>query len=210
MDEMTNAGEPATDEAARPMMELGRWMGRRDAFGQVAGRCSAAEIESLRQIHDGRLYQSLNYTWEEFCSQNLKVSARTVDRELAYLRRFGPAFFVLRQLARISAPEYAAIAGCITEDGVQLNGEVIALNSENSEELAGAVKALLERNPPVEAAPAAAPITFEAAMQRFRAASETLRSFGDQLDRRRAQAVAAEFTKLFTAAAGWGVKLRIE
>jgi hypothetical protein len=44
MNEMTNAGESAPVEPALPLLELGKWMGRRDAFGQVAGRCSAAEI----------------------------------------------------------------------------------------------------------------------------------------------------------------------
>lgn len=205
---MTKSGEGEPLEAALPLIELGKWMGRRDAFGQVAGRCSAAEIESLRQIHDGKLYQRLNCTWEEFCTAHLRVRARTVDRELAYLRRFGPAFFTVRQLVRVSAREYAAIAGCITDQGLRVNGEVIALDPENSEEVAGAVKALLEQNRPVEAA--AVPADFDAAMQRFRTASETLRSFEDSLDRGRAHAVAKELMKLLAAAAGWGVEIRIE
>ena len=208
MDEMTKTDETAPAEAALPLVELGRWMGRRDAFGQVAGRCSAAEIASLRQIHDGKLYQSLNCTWEEFCAQHLKVSARTVERELANLRRFGPAFFTVRQLARISAREYAAIADCITEQGVRINGEVVALDPENSEEVAGAVRALLEQNRPVETA--AATPAFDAAIERFRAASEVLRSCPEQLDAGRARRVAIELAKLLSAAAGWGLEIRIE
>lgn len=190
------------------MIELGKWMGRRDAFGQVAGCCSAAEIESLRRIHDGKLYQSLNCTWQEFCAEHLKVTARTVDRELAHLRRFGPAFFAVRQFARISDREYAAIADCITEEGVRVNGELVALDPENSEQIAGAVRALLEQHQPAETP--AAPATFDAAMQRFRAASEALRSCEEKLDRSQGRAVAKELTKLLSAAAGWGVELRIE
>ena len=208
MNEMTNQGEGAQADAALPLIELGKWMGRRDAFGQVAGRCSAAEIESLRQIHDGKMYQRLNSTWDQFCARHLRVSARTVDRELAHLRRFGPVFFTVRQLARIGAREYAAIADCITEQGVRVNGEVIALDPENGEEVAGAGKALLEQHQPVETA--AVPADFDAAMQRFRAASEALRSFADELDRGRARAVAKELLKLLSAAAGWGVEIRIE
>jgi len=207
MNEMTKAGDGATHEAALPLIELGKWMGRRDAFGQVAGRCSAAEIESLRQIHDGKLYQRLNCTWEEFCAQHLKVSARTVERELANLRRFGPAFFTLRQLTRISAREYAAIADCIGAEGVRVNGEVVALDPENSEQVAGAVKALLEQARPSEAP--AAPSALDAAVQRFLAASEALRSLEDQLDAGRAHAVGTELAKLLCAAAGWGVEIRI-
>ena len=205
MNETTNTGEPVPVAAA---VELGKWMGRRDAFGQVAGRCSAAEIESLRQIRDGKLYQSLNCNWEEFCARHLKVSMRTVERELANLRRFGPAYFTVRQMARISTREYAAIADCITEQGLAVNGDVIALDPDNGEQVAGAVKALLERHQPAEAA--AAPPSFDAAMQRFRAASEALRSFESELDRGRARAVAKELAKLLSAAAAWGLEIRIE
>ena len=183
-------------------------MGRRDAFGQVAGRCSAAEIESLRRIHDGKLYESLNCTWREFCAQHLKVSARTVERELAHLRRFGSAFFTLRQVARISDREYAAIADCITEEGVRVNGEVIALDPSNSEQVAGAVTALLEQNRPVETS--AVPATFNAAIQRFRAASEALRSCGGELDAGQARAVAMELESLLSSAVKWGVEIWIE
>ena len=207
MNEMTNRGEGAPVEAALPLIELGKWLGRHDAFGQMAARCSAAEIESLRQIHDGKLYQRLNYTWEEFCTQHLKVSARTVERELSNLRRFGPAYFTVRQLARISAREYAAIADRITEEGVRVNGGVIALDPENGEEVATAVKALLEQSAPAETPPASA--TFDSAMQRFRAASEALRSFEDELDASRARAVGMELAKLLSAAAVWGVEIRV-
>lgn len=211
MNEMTESGEGAAVEAALPLIELGKWMGRRDAFGQVAGRCSAAEIESLRRIHDGKLYQRLNCTWEQFCAQHLKVSARTVERELAHLRRFGPAFFTLRQLARISAGEYAAIADCISDRGVRWNGEVVALDPENSEQVAGAVKALLEQSRPAgDPAAAAAPAKFDAALRRFRAASKALRSLDTELDRGRARAVARELAALLSAAAGWGVEIRVE
>lgn len=207
MNELTKSSEGAPVEGALPLLELGKWMGRRDAFGQVAGRSSAAEIESLRRIHDGKLYQRLNSTWEQFCAQHLKVSARTVERELAWLRRFGPAFFTLRQLARISPREYAAIAGCIDDQGVRVNGEVIALDPENGEQVARAVKALLEQSRPVETS--AAPAKFDSALQRFQAASKALRAFDQELDRRRARAVAKELTRLLSAAVAWGVEIRI-
>ena len=89
-----------------------------------------------------------------------------------------------------------------------MNGEVIALDPENSDEVAGAVKALLAQNRPAEAA--ARPTDFDAAIERFRAASETLRSFEEELDCARAQAVAAELAKLLSAAAGWGMEVRVE
>ena len=202
MNETTNTGEPVPVEAA---LELGKWMGRHQAFGQMAGRCSAAEIESLRQIREGKLYQSVNCNWEEFCTQHLRVSARTVERELANLRRFGPAYFTVRQLARISTREYAAIAGCITGEGVRVNGELVELDQENGEKVADAVKALLAQNPPSESM--AAPITFDSAMQRFRAALDTLCCFEGELDAERAHTLRMEVAKLRSAAASWGVEI---
>ena len=211
MDEFANEDGGAPVQAALPLIELGKWMGRRDAFGQMAGRCSAAEMESLRQIHDSKLYQNVNCTWEEFCARYLVVSARTVERELANLRRFGPAYFTVRQLMRISPREYAAIADCITEHGVSVNGEVVALDPENSDEVAGAIQTLLEQNGPSEPAPVTPKsLTFETAMQRFRAASETLRSFRDELDHGQAHALGMELTKLLSAALVWGVEVGIE
>jgi len=72
-------------------------------------------------------------------------------------------------MTRISTREYAAIAPSISEEGVRVNGAVIALDPDNSAAVAGAVKALLEQAPASEAA--TPHITFDAALQRFRAAA---------------------------------------
>ncbi|HKE27635.1 MAG TPA: hypothetical protein VKB88_35010 [Bryobacteraceae bacterium] len=64
------------------------------------------------------------------------------------------------------------------------------------------------RTRPLEAA--AVPADFDSAMQRFRAASETQRSFEDELDRGRARVVAKKLVKRLSAAAGRGVEIRIE
>lgn len=186
-------------------------MGRREAFGVIAGRCSAAEIESLRQIRDGRLYQQMNCTWEEFCSRQLHASKRTVDREISYLRRFGPAFFTLRQLARVSVREYALIAGQISEGGVHVDGNVVALIPENSEALADAVGTLLERSEPAlpAAVPAATPAPFDKVLQRFRGAAEGLRAFDGGMDGRQLRALAGEIADLLAAAAERGVTIGV-
>ena len=34
------------------ILDLGIWLGRKQAFSVVAGRCSAADAECLRQIRD--------------------------------------------------------------------------------------------------------------------------------------------------------------
>jgi len=205
MDEIVNIGETAPNAADPQSVELGIWIGRREAFGLIAGRCSAAEAESLRRIRDGRLYQKLNPTWEEFCTKQLHVSCRTVERELANLRRFGPAFFTVRQLTHISASQYAQLAQRISEDGVRLDDEVVALIPENSEQLSNALKTLLERTE--SAAPALAPPAFDGVLQSFRAATRKLRSFDGDLDRTQLGALAREIAAVLSAAGDRGLTL---
>lgn len=188
-------------------IELGKWLGRREAFSLIAGRCSAAEVESLRRIREDNLYQKLGCTWEEFCSRQLHVTSRTVDRDIAYLRRFGPAFFTLRQLTRVSVREYAAIADRISEEGVHVDGQVVALLPENSEALAGALKTLVGRNQPPQ--PAAAPAAFETVLQQFRSAAQRLRTFDGGMDRGQLRALAGELADLIAAAAERGVSLGV-
>src|SRR5260370_12808508 len=96
-------------------------MGRREAFGLVAGRCAAADIETLRQIREQKLYKQKHPTWAECCALDLHVSRRTVDREIGYLEEFGPEFFHVRQMAHITVREYRSIPSHIAPDGVHMN-----------------------------------------------------------------------------------------
>src|SRR5215831_14936619 len=128
--------------------DLDRWLGRREAFALIAGRCSAAEVESLRRIRDEKLYRGRARTWEEFCSQHLGMSRRNVDRNLRYLEEFGPSYFHLSQLMHVTPEEYRAIAPQVGEDGVRLDGNVIALLPENSDKVAAAVGELLKSHRP--------------------------------------------------------------
>lgn len=120
-------------------LTLDRWLGRREAFGIIAGRCSAAELESLRRIRDEKLYRGRAHNWDEFCSQHLGVSRRNIERHIRYLEEFGPAYFHISQLMHITADEYRAIAPHVSEEGVQLDGNIVALLPENSEEVTAAV-----------------------------------------------------------------------
>lgn len=96
-------------EIEKPDANLDRWLGRREAFALIAGRCSAAEVESLRRIRTERVYRRRARTWEEFCSQ-IGVSRRNVERSIRALEEFGPAFFHLAQLTHLKPEEYRVIA----------------------------------------------------------------------------------------------------
>jgi hypothetical protein len=148
--EMTIRPNPPTAEGAPVTrdFDLGQWLGRREAFGLVAGRCSAAEVECLRRIRDEKLYLDRVANWDDFCSKYLGASRRTIDNNIRQLKEFGPSFFHLAQLTRITPETYRAIAPQVSAEGVTLGGEVIALAPENSRKLAEAVAALSRQTQP--------------------------------------------------------------
>jgi hypothetical protein len=100
------------------VLDLGIWLGRRQAFSVVAGRCSAADAECLRQIRESKSYRALYLTWDQFCKERVGITRPMVERIIRQLEEFGPAFFQLSSILRITADEYRGIAGSVSEDGV--------------------------------------------------------------------------------------------
>src|SRR5262249_50285798 len=130
--------------------DLGRLLGRREAFNIVAARCSAAEAVALRQMREDRLYLNQAKDWEEFCTKYLHMSKDSANRIIRYLDEFGPAYFEVSQLTRISPATYRAIAPAIRDQALHHNGEAIALIPENAEKVAEAVAELRNAAPTPE------------------------------------------------------------
>jgi hypothetical protein len=124
-------------------LELGTWIGRKQAFGLVAGRCSAADAKCLREIRENKQYRETGLSWEEFCSKYLGMSRAQADKTIRQLDEFGEAFFHLAGFSRITEQNYRLIAGAVNEKGVEYQGTRIAIAAENSVRLAAAVKGLL-------------------------------------------------------------------
>jgi len=170
---------PAAKDAAARDFDLAHWLGRREAFGLVAGRCSAAEVECLRRMRDEKLYLSHARNWDDFCSGHLGADRRTIDRHIDQLVEFGPAFFHLSQLTRITPEAYRAIAPHVSATGVTLGSEVIALVPENCRKLAEAVATLRHH---VEAKPAAKALNFDAILKRCQSIAVWLEALTSRLD----------------------------
>jgi len=132
--------------------ELGLMLGERRAFARVSGRCSAAHAECLRRLRDDKLYRTRCESWEEFCSAILGVSKTHANRIIGWLKEFGPSYFELAELTRITPEEYRALAPTIADKSLQVNGEAIALIPENAGKVASAV-AELRRAAAAEARP---------------------------------------------------------
>jgi hypothetical protein len=123
-------------------VELGTWLGRREAFAQLAGRCSAADAECIRKMREERQYRELGMNWEQFCKRKLGISKRGADLIIAQLNEFGPAYFLLAQMARVTPEEYRRISGSVRGQALLHAGEEIPIEAENAGRLAVAIEEL--------------------------------------------------------------------
>jgi len=154
---MDNNLEVLNEESkAGELYELGQWMGRKQAFGLISAKTAAADVECLRYIREKKLYRAKDLDWAEFCKQYAGVSRAYADRLIRQLEDFGPNYFHLSQIVRISPHDYKQIASAITDDGLAYGDEKIAISPENSDKLVEAVTALRTAIPPKPSVPAVA------------------------------------------------------
>jgi hypothetical protein len=133
------------------ILDLGTWMGRKQAFASLAGGCSAADAECLRQMREQKKHRALGLSWAEFCKQRLGVTRQYADRLIRRLEEFGPQYFRLAQATGITVEEYRRIAGSVGEKGLAHAGELIPITSEDAPRLIAAVEELRrETKPPCQ------------------------------------------------------------
>lgn len=169
-----------------------RWLGRREAFGLVAGRCSAADVECLRQIRDNKLYLENSKNWDEFCRVHLRTSRRKIDTALGQLERHGRTFFHATQMLRLTEAEFCAIKEHLTEEGAMLDGDLVAWTPENGPRIAEGLAKLRAIAAPESGKRSS---SYQALLKRFHALNQQLeklpvtvddrlrRSLGDVLER---------------------------
>src|SRR5437899_3027032 len=114
------------------VFEAGALTGRQQAFAMIASKCTYAQAVCLKEIHDTRAYETLGLTWEDFCSQHAGISRVTAETIIRRLDEFGEAYFRLAALVRISPDAFRQIAGRVTAETIQLDGEQIPLTSANA------------------------------------------------------------------------------
>jgi hypothetical protein len=133
-------------------MALGYALGQSHTFGLVAGRCSAAQAHGIRLLREQKEYKQCCERWEDFCPKYLQMSRIEADRIIRHLEEFGPAYFELSQVTRISAETFRAIAPAVSDGVLHHNGEAIPLNGENSQRVAKAVAEMRSALPKKSAA----------------------------------------------------------
>jgi len=133
-----------TEEA----LDLGTWIGRKQAFASIAGGCSAADAECLRQLREEKKYRALGLSWAEFCKQRIGMTQPTADRIIRRLMEFGPQYFRLAQATGITPDEYRRIAASVSEKGLAHAGEIIPITAEDGPRLIAAVEDLRRQSEP--------------------------------------------------------------
>jgi hypothetical protein len=138
-------------EQNEDLYELGQWIGRKQAFGLIAAKTAAADIDCLRSIREKKLYRAKEVDWAEFCQQYAGVTRSYADRLIRHLEEFGPNYFHLSQIVRISPEDYRQIAPAVSDEGIAFGDEKIAISPENSQKLVEAVSELRAAIPAKEA-----------------------------------------------------------
>jgi hypothetical protein len=134
-----NSEVPALQE---DQLALGKMLGRREAFAAVAGRCTAAEAAQIRGMRENKTYLATSRSWGEFCAEHLHMSKSNADRIISLLDEFGPQYFILAQITRVSPDTFRAIAPSVRDGALHTNGEAIALIPENAARVSRAVAEL--------------------------------------------------------------------
>jgi hypothetical protein len=165
-------------EGVDQAMELGILLGRRQAFSAVAGRCTAAQVDAMRRMRDGKLYLQFAPNWGEYCLEFLKVTGRHTNRQIACLNEFGPAYFELAQITGITPAAYRRIAPAVRSDGIHVGGEIVTLIPANAGKAAQAVACLLAEADAEAKAPPRQDVTLQLAAleRRGRQVANTLAS----------------------------------
>lgn len=147
---------------------LGTWLGRKQAFGLLAGKCSAADAECLRKMRDAKKYRALGMNWENFCRTQIGISRGAAEKIIKLLEEFGPKYFELSAVVRITPDEYRRIAPAVTDGGLRHRGRLLEIAIENGPQLAEAVGQLKKETEPPPAAVPAAPADLDRSIQRAR------------------------------------------
>jgi hypothetical protein len=169
----------ASDDGAS--FELGKILGQSQAFGAIAGRCSAAQAAAIRQARNEKIHASLGLKWREFCPRHLKMSGAQADVFISLLEEFGPEYFEHTQSVRISPGTYRLVAPCIKDKALHVGGEALELNSANVQKVAQSMresrKALMPPAEPAPPEPEPTPPPEERLATLIRHAAETVSEF---------------------------------
>ena len=134
-------------ESSPQSFDLGAWVGRQQAFGLIANKCSAAQSLALKEIKESHAYEQLGLSWEDFCKQHAGITREYADRLIRRHDELGETYVRLSELARISPETYRQISGHVDDEGefLEFDGEEIELIPEKAPQIQAAINTLRAR-----------------------------------------------------------------
>jgi hypothetical protein len=127
------------------LVNIGACIGRQQAFSLVRTGCTLAQAQCLKQIRESGAYEKLGLNWENFCDEQLGISRAYADLLIRQLDTYGPAYFRLSEVARVGPETFQQLAGKVTMDSIEVEGQTLALTPENGPRIRAAIQKL--RNP---------------------------------------------------------------
>ena len=116
-------------------------MGRAQAFGYMSQFSSMAELATLKEVKDNKLYREFGTgTWEEFCEM-VGTNRRTIDDRLLNLERFGLAFMESTQKIGLTRQDLRRIQALPSDTRVDAINAATSLDNPTKEQ----VRDLLDR-----------------------------------------------------------------
>ncbi len=132
----------AEDEFVKKFHQIFRRLGQADISRLVKQKTAYAEALLYKQLKDEQAHKDVRLSWNDFCTQWIKVSRPTVDLCIKHVEEFGQAYFELNQAMRISPSAYRSLQ--ITDGKMEVDGELVAVNAKNADVIAEVVERLKE------------------------------------------------------------------
>lgn len=114
------------------VLNLGKWIGRGQAFAVNASHSLLSQAKCWKEIHDSGAYKASGLTWDEFCTQEIGLSRQYVEEIIGNLEECGETFCRLLQIVKISPEIYRAISPKIDGEAIEINGEMVPIAPENA------------------------------------------------------------------------------
>ncbi|HEY2013993.1 MAG TPA: hypothetical protein VGH38_10865 [Bryobacteraceae bacterium] len=130
------------DKHTTDYIELGTRIGRSQAFGAIAIKCSAAQAKSLLEVWESESYKLLNVTWEQYCHAYVGLSRQRVEGIIRNLKEFGEVYCQLRDIVGISPEAYRQIESKIQDEKIEIAGELVPIVPENAARIREAISRL--------------------------------------------------------------------
>jgi len=124
--------------------DLTLFAGRDQALTLIAGTCSAAQAQYLKEVRESGAAAQAGLNWDEYCDAYVGRSRAQVNRLIHKLEQFGPAYFHFCQIAPVSARTFhrLKLATHISGNRFEVDGKSFEISPTNGRAIRDAIKAL--------------------------------------------------------------------